>query len=127
VSGFCSVVLVETALAHLDRTFTYSIPDDMTVRVGSVVRAPFRGKRRIGVVTGLLEASDIERSLPLNAIVGPGLDDETVDLARWVAGRYLSTLGEALATVLPQRVAGEEHVDPSSSRYEASRHLDLSR
>ena len=127
MSGFCSVVLVETALAHLDRVFTYSIPDEVTVHVGSVVRAPFRGKRRIGVVTGLLEASDIERPLPLAALVGPGLDDETVDLARWVAGRYLATLGEALATVLPQRVAGEEDVVPSSSRYEAPSRPDLSR
>jgi len=108
VSGFCSVVLVETALAHLDRVFTYSIPDDLNVNVGSVVRAPFRGKRRVGVVTELLDRSDIERPLPLAAIVGPGVDDETVDLARWVAGRYLSTMGEALATVLPQRVAAEE-------------------
>ena len=108
MSGFCSVVLVETALAHLDRVFTYSIPDDLTVHVGSVVRAPFRGKRRVGVVTGLLEGSDIERPLPLAGVAGPGLDDETVDLARWVARRYLSTMGEALATILPQRVAGEE-------------------
>jgi primosomal protein N' (replication factor Y) len=108
VSGFCSVVLVETALAHLDRVFTYSIPDGLTVHIGSVVRAPFRGKRRQGVVTGLLERSDIERPIPLTAVVGPGLDAGLVDLARWVAARYLSTMGEALATILPQRVAGEE-------------------
>jgi len=116
VSRFCSVVLVETALTHLDRVFTYAIPDGMAVHVGSAVRAPFRRKRRVGVVTGLLERADIERPLPLAAIVGPGLDDETVDLARWVAGRYLSTLGEALATVLPQRVAGEEDSVVESGR-----------
>ena len=66
MSGFCSVVLVETALAHLDRVFTYAIPDGMAVHVGSAVRAPFRRKRRVGVVTGLLERSDIERPLPLD-------------------------------------------------------------
>ena len=108
MSGFCSVVLVETALAHLDRVFTYAIPDGMAVHVGSAVRAPFRGRRRVGVVTGLLDGSDIERPLELAAVVGPGLDEDTVDLARWVAGRYLSTVGEALAAALPQRVAGEE-------------------
>ena len=80
----------------------------MAVHVGSAVRAPFRGRRRVGVVTELLDGSDIERPLELAAVVGPGLDEDTVDLARWVAGRYLSTVGEALAAALPQRVAGEE-------------------
>jgi primosomal protein N' len=127
VSGFCSVVLVETALAHLDRIFTYSIPDDLTVHTGSLVRVAFRRKRRLGVVTGLLDRSDIERPLPLAAIVGPGLDEETVHLARWVAGRYLSTLGEALATALPQRVAGEEDAALSPAQWKTSSRLDLSR
>ena len=115
MSGFCSVVLVETALAHLDRIFTYSIPDGMPTAVGSVVRAPFRGHRRQGVVTEVLDVADIERPLPLADRVGPGLDAEMVDLAQWVSRRYLSTLGEALAALLPQRVASEEQSAPPAA------------
>jgi primosomal protein N' (replication factor Y) len=126
VSGFCSVVLVDPALSHLDRVFTYSIPDGMPVRVGSLLRAPFRRKRRLGIVIGLLETSDIERALPVADLVGPGLDEETVDLARWVSHRYLSTFGEALAAALPQRVAQEEETQAPSTVPSVRAALDLS-
>ena len=125
MSGFCSVVLVDPALSHLDRVFTYSIPDGMPARVGSLVRAPFRRKRRLGIVTGLLETSDIERALPVADLVGPGLDEETVDLARWVSHRYLSTFGEALAATLPQRVAQEEETRAPSALPSVRAALDL--
>ena len=113
MSGFCSVVLVDPGLSHLDRVFTYAIPDGMPVRVGSLVRAPFRRRRRLGIVAGLLEQPDIQRALEVGELVGPGLDEATVDLARWLSHRYLSTFGEALAAALPQRVAQEEEEDPA--------------
>ncbi|MGZ4210081.1 MAG: primosomal protein N' family DNA-binding protein [Actinomycetota bacterium] len=111
---YCSVVLVDPGLSHLDRIFTYAIPDGVSVETGALVRVPFRRRKRLGIVVSLLGEPDIERPLPIAGIVGPGLDPDVVDLAGWVAGRYLSTLGEALASVLPQRVAGEE-ASPSSS------------
>ena len=106
--SFCRVVLVDPALSHLDRVFTYSIPDEVNVRVGSLVRAPFRGRSRLALVVDVLEEPDIERPIPIKGLVGPGLDEHAVDLGRWVAQRYLATLGEALGAMLPQRVASEE-------------------
>ena len=108
MSGFCRVVLVDPALSHLDRVFTYTIPEGTTARVGSLVRAPFRGRRRLALIVDILHEPDVERPLPIAGLIGPGLDEADVDLARWVAGRYVSTLGEALSAALPQRVASEE-------------------
>jgi primosomal protein N' (replication factor Y) (superfamily II helicase) len=108
VSGFASVVLVDPALTHFERRFTYMIPDELEIAVGSLVRVPFHGRRRSGVVIDVLERADVERTLPVASVLGPGLDVGAVSLARWVGDRYLSTVGEALAAVLPQRVASEE-------------------
>lgn len=105
---FASVVLVEPSLSHLERAFTYEVPAAMHVAVGSLVRAPFRGRKRRGVVVGLALEPDVARTLPLAEVLGPGLDPATIDLCRWVAQRYLSTMGEALATALPARVVSEE-------------------
>lgn len=107
-SPFASVVLTQAALSHLDRVFTYRVPDDLAVGIGSRVRIPFRRRNREGVVVALLEEPDIERPLPIGALLGPGLDQELVDLCRWIADQYLATLGEALAAALPERVVDEE-------------------
>ena len=117
------MVLVHPSLSHLQRAFTYAVPDGMTVDVGSVVRVPVRGRSRAGVVVELLAQRDVERTVPIKAVLGPGLPPDVFALARWTAERYLSTLGEALAAAVPDRVASEEaraivpapDVDPPSS------------
>src|SRR5919109_2960593 len=106
--GFASVVMTQSALAHLDRAFTYSVPEDLIVDVGARVRVPFRRRNREGVVVGLLDEPDVERAFPINALLGPGLDADLVELCRWVADQYVATLGEALAAALPDRVVEEE-------------------
>lgn len=110
MSGFASIVLVEPSLSHLDRAFTYSIPDGLTLDVGAVVRVPFRRRRSTGVVVALMAEPDIGRPLAILGTLGPGVEPQAVDLARWVATRYLSTFGEALAAVVTARVASEEKV-----------------
>lgn len=105
---YASVVLVDPSLAHLERPFTYSIPDDLAPGVGSIVRGPFRRKRRIGVVVALLDEPDVARALPIAEVLGPGIGADLVELCMWTAERYLATAGEALAAAVPERVAGEE-------------------
>lgn len=109
--GFASVVLTQPSLSHLDREFTYRIPDEMTIGIGARVRVPFRRKKRDGIVVALLDEPDVERTLAIGEILGPGLDESTVDLCRWVSSHYLSTLGEALAAAEPDRIVEEESAD----------------
>lgn len=101
-------MLTHPALSHLDRAFTYSVPEGMEVGVGSRVRVPFRRARREGVVVAVLAEPDVDRPLEIAATLGPGLDSGMVSLCRWVSEQYLSTLGEALAAALPERVVEEE-------------------
>jgi len=114
VSGFASVVLIDAALSHLDQPFTYRVPEELSVAVGARVRMPFRRKKREGIVVALLDEPDVERTFGISEVLGPGLDEQTVDLCRWVAAHYLSTLGEALSAATPDRVV-EEEAAPSTS------------
>ena len=107
-ASYASVVLTHPSLSHLDRAFTYRAPEGMTLDVGAVVRVPFRRKHREGVVVELLAEPDIEKALDVRALLGPGLGADLVGLGRWVAEHYLSTLGEALAAAVPERVVDEE-------------------
>jgi primosomal protein N' (replication factor Y) (superfamily II helicase) len=105
---FASIVLTEPSLSHLDRAFTYRIPEEMPVGVGSLVRVPFRRRKRDGVAVRLMDVADIERPLDVEAVLGPGLDAGLVELCGWISHHYLSTLGEALAAAVPDRVVDEE-------------------
>ena len=109
--GYASVVLTHPSLSHLDRSFTYRVPEGMEPRVGARVRVPFRRRNREGVIVEPLASSDVERPLDIVEVLGPGLDERSVNLCRWVADRYLATLGEALAAALPDRVVEEERTD----------------
>ena len=114
MAAFASVVLTHPSLSHLDRAFTYRVPDDMTVDVGARVRVPFRRAKRDGVVVELLAEPDVAKVLPIASLIGPGLEPEAVELCRWVADHYLSTLGEALAAAVPERVVEEEQNEPTN-------------
>ncbi|HVL88715.1 MAG TPA: hypothetical protein VM841_00625, partial [Actinomycetota bacterium] len=105
---FASVVPLQSSLVHRDRLFTYSIPESLDVHVGSLVRIPLGRKRADGVVVALMDRPDVERTVPLIAALGRGLEEATVDLARWTAARYCASLGEALTAALPERVVSEE-------------------
>ena len=109
--GYASVVLTHPSLSHLDRAFTYRIPADTTLYVGAIVRVPFRRRNREGVVVEVLDEPGVANTLDIGGVLGPGLDEDLVDLCRHVAENYLSTLGEALAAAVPDRIVEEERID----------------
>ncbi len=99
---------VEVAFAiPLNRLFTYSAEGDSSF-VGCRVLAPFGRKgNRIGYV---VKQTDQAPSFPTKSILKrldpeSFIDDSMLELARWVAERYLCSLGEALACVVPPALA----------------------
>ncbi|HEV2969879.1 MAG TPA: primosomal protein N' [Pirellulales bacterium] len=94
-----------------DRPFDYLVPDDMRDRLtgGMRVRAPFgRGNRAVvGYCVRLTNQADVRRKLkPLADVIDRQslLSPAMLRLTEWMAGRYLSTWGQALETVLPAAV-----------------------
>ena len=102
-------VLVDVPLFHLDRPFTYRVPEALqgAVHLGSRVKVPFGGRRRVdGWVVGRADelptdARDLLRVVSPLPAFGPG----ELELLRWIADRYAGTVVDALRLAVPPRVA----------------------
>ncbi len=75
----------------------------MELRIGDVVRVPLGGREHVAFVVS--EPKTVEADRPLRAVnahagVPRAFDEIGLQLAKFVAAHYLSTLGEALSTVV---------------------------
>ncbi|MGI8698440.1 MAG: primosome assembly protein PriA, partial [Mycobacteriales bacterium] len=108
-------VAVDVALAHLDRLFDYSVPENMAAAAtrGARVRVRFAGQLVDGfVVDRVAESGHDGRLAPLARVVSaePVLSPEVAGLARAVADRYAGTLADVLRLAIPPRHARVEAV-----------------
>ncbi len=95
-------VAVDAPVAPM-RTFSYSVPSSLRVRVGSSVRVPFGRQRLQGVVFSMPETPAVPETRDILSVSGaiPPLTDVQLRLARWVSSFYLCSLFEAAAPMLP--------------------------
>ncbi|HEV8373871.1 MAG TPA: primosome assembly protein PriA, partial [Actinomycetota bacterium] len=105
-------MLVDVPLFHLDRPFTYRVPEALLddVHLGSRVKVPFGGRRRVdGWVVGRAaelpaDARDLLRVVSPIPAFGPA----ELELLGWVADRYAGTVTDTLRLAVPPRVAAVE-------------------
>jgi len=79
------------------------------VKIGSVLRVPFAGRRPLGVVVELAERSELspERLAEPEAVLPGSIPADLVALADWMASEYCSTPSRALSlTLAPGAAAG---------------------
>lgn len=95
----------------LGKEFDYSIPEELAARVevGSRVKVRFVHRMVLGIVTGLVEASDHSVLRPLTAVLGTRslVTLKVLEIARWIAGYYCCPVESALKSVLPEAVRKE--------------------
>ncbi len=104
--------LVDVALPlPVDRLFTYRVPGSLagTVARGARVVVPFGARRMTGYV--LRERRRAPKGMKLKDIISvvdkePLLDDTLLELADWMAGRYVHSQGEVLKAMLPAGIKG---------------------
>jgi primosomal protein N' (replication factor Y) len=106
-------VLVDVALAHLDRAFDYAVPAAMaeTAVPGARVKVRFAGQDVDGFVLARVSESDHRGRLqPLRRVVSaePVLSAEVADLVAEVAARYAGTRSDVLRLAVPPRHATTE-------------------
>lgn len=98
-------VIIDIPVQEVDHPFEYIIPSALSTKVdiGSTVLVPFGPSLRVGYVIALTPERLFPRLSPIREVIEetPAFDREMVDLCRWVADYYLSTLGEALKLALP--------------------------
>jgi len=99
MAEFCDVALA----VPLDAAFTYRVPDGMEPVVGGRVLVPFRQQRLSGIVVKLHDTQPSVQTKNLISLLDstPVLDDQLLQLAKWIAGYYLAPLGEVFRTMLP--------------------------
>jgi primosomal protein N' (replication factor Y) len=106
-------VLVDTPLAHLDRTFDYAVPASMgeTAVPGTRVKVRFAGASLDGFVVERAAGTDHTGTLnPLQRLVSPEpvLDPAVAGLAAQLAERYAGTRSDVLRLAVPPRHATTE-------------------
>lgn len=87
---------------RFDLPFTYDA-GDLTLHVGDVVRAPLHGRDIVAYVVSAVRDETPTRALKRlleRMDVPPAFDEMGLRLARFVADRYICTLGEALSAVV---------------------------
>jgi primosomal protein N' (replication factor Y) len=85
------------------RTFSYSIPPNISVSVGHAVWVPFGPRLVQGIVLALSAQSQVEDTREIAEAIDPHpiLFPHQVKLAQWIAERYLSSYFDAAALMLP--------------------------
>jgi primosomal protein N' (replication factor Y) len=106
-------VLVDIALAHLDRPFDYAVPKAMagTAVPGARVRVRFAGQDVDGYVVERATATDhTGRLQPLRRVVSPEpvLAPEIARLSETLAQRYAGARSDVLRLAVPPRHAATE-------------------
>jgi primosomal protein N' (replication factor Y) len=96
---FCDVALP----VPLDMVFTYRVSADAAPVVGGRVLVPFRQQRMTGIV---VELHDRKPSIQIKNLLSvldatPVLDEQLLQLGRWIADYYLAPIGEVFRTMLP--------------------------
>jgi primosomal protein N' (replication factor Y) len=110
-------VVPEIPSFAVDDGFTYTIPDDMPVHVGSKVRIRVSGRRLAGYVTAVFAESSDRRLLPVDSVAGsaPLFDDHLLSICRWAAEHYVAPLSTILKRTSPPNAPSSlTERDPSS-------------
>ena len=96
---FCDVAVP----VPLDMVFTYRVPADAAPVVGGRVLVPFRQQRMTGIVVELHDRKPSVTTKNILAVLdtAPVLDEQLLQLGRWIADYYLAPLGEVFRTMLP--------------------------
>ncbi len=93
-----------TTARALRGPFDYRLPEALAdVGVGTLLAVPFAGRELLAVVVERATSSEVPdaRLAEPRARVEPAIPAELVELARWIAAEYCSTLSRALQLVLP--------------------------
>lgn len=112
-------VIVDISHEKLDKTFQYSIPDELLcdIRPGVCVDIPFGSRTITGYVIEVTDEPEYDpaRTKPLIGIKANSVAVEAklIALAAWIRRNYGSTMNQALKTVIPVKKQAKEKVSRS--------------
>jgi len=97
-------MIIDVALGlPVDKIFKYYLPEGFKkIEPGVRVRVPFRNMEKIGYVVGF-DKAEMEGLKNVKEVIDkePLLDNDMLDLTRWMSGRYYASWGECIEASLP--------------------------
>ncbi len=103
-------IAVEAAVYSFDKEFDYIIPPELEVSAqkGCRVTVPFgaRNKKTIGLIFDVTDCSEGKKLKKIIEVIdnAPLLNDEMLELAKWIKDRTFCTLYEAARAMLPSGI-----------------------
>ena len=98
-------VLVQYGSKSLDKTFTYKVPDNLIgkVKKGIKVSIPFGRQSINGFVLSIKDTSDLDNLKEITGIINENysLNDELMELGKFIKNKTLCSLITAYQTMLP--------------------------
>jgi len=105
-------VIIQSNVKNLNRIFEYQVPIDLEdkICVGSRVFVPFGRMKKLedGFVVGLKEFSEYEVKEIASIQEEKVLNEERIELAKWMARRYFCNLSDCLKLMLPPGTLAKE-------------------
>ena len=86
-----------------NRTFTYSMPPELSLELGHSVIVPFGNQTKQGIVFGASDTSDLDLVRDVLELIdsNPLISPIQLELARWVSQQYFCTLFQACSLMFP--------------------------
>lgn len=103
-------VLVE--IKQIDKTFSYLVPEDLKkdIKIGKRCLVPFSNKELSGFIIDIKNSSDYELKKIIKIIdEQPVLNDEMLELGKYISKKTLSTLTSAYQTMLPSALKAKKN------------------
>ena len=98
-------IIINLNSKQLDRTFDYNVPLSMQekIKIGSRVLIPFANMKKLeeGFVVDFKEESQYSLKDIAKLEETSSLNEQKVELAKWLANRYFCNLSEAIKLMLP--------------------------
>ena len=95
-------VIIDSSVSKLNKIFDYEIPDNLKVKIGSRVFVPFGRKKELeeGIVVNIKEKSEYKVK-PIAGLQAEQIDDNYIELAKWMGHRYFCNVADCLKLMLP--------------------------
>ena len=97
-------IIINSNVRNLNKIFDYKIPEQLkqNIKIGSRVLVQFGNIKTLeeGFVVGIKENSDYKVK-EIKAIEESYLDEEKINLAKWISKRYFCNLSDAIKLMLP--------------------------
>ena len=104
-------VLVEVITKGNEKTFTYHIPDGMNVNIGMRALVPFGPRKIEGFIVKIYDEVELDYEVKnITKLVDdkPVLNEEMLELGKYISKKTLSSLTLAYQTMLPRALKARE-------------------